>query len=115
MMTEQSRPDRLVRDVARAEEAGFDFSVCTASGSGSGRARTSTSTSSASGDAVRHARGRRGIDFLRPRRRGHVEAIKPFLDAGFDEVALVQIRADQQDEFIGWAQRELLPALRSLN
>jgi G6PDH family F420-dependent oxidoreductase len=28
MMTEQSRPDRLVRDVARAEEAGFDFSVC---------------------------------------------------------------------------------------
>jgi alkanesulfonate monooxygenase SsuD/methylene tetrahydromethanopterin reductase-like flavin-dependent oxidoreductase (luciferase family) len=28
MMTEQSRPDRLVRDVVRAEEAGFDFSVC---------------------------------------------------------------------------------------
>src|SRR5205085_11137118 len=28
MMTEQSRPDRLVRDLARAEEAGFDFSVC---------------------------------------------------------------------------------------
>jgi G6PDH family F420-dependent oxidoreductase len=45
----------------------------------------------------------------------HVEAIKPFLDAGFDEVALVQIGGEQQDEFIGWAQRELLPALRSLN
>ncbi|MBV9467571.1 MAG: TIGR03557 family F420-dependent LLM class oxidoreductase, partial [Solirubrobacterales bacterium] len=44
----------------------------------------------------------------------HVEAIKPFIDAGFDEVALVQIGADQQEEFIGWAERELLPALRSL-
>src|SRR5947209_18990570 len=27
MMTEQSRPDQLVRDVQQAEEAGFDFSV----------------------------------------------------------------------------------------
>ena len=27
MMCEQARPDQLVRDVARAEEAGFDFSV----------------------------------------------------------------------------------------
>jgi alkanesulfonate monooxygenase SsuD/methylene tetrahydromethanopterin reductase-like flavin-dependent oxidoreductase (luciferase family) len=27
MMTEQSRPDQLVRDLVRAEEAGFDFSV----------------------------------------------------------------------------------------
>jgi G6PDH family F420-dependent oxidoreductase len=44
----------------------------------------------------------------------HVEAIKAFVDAGFDEVALVQIGADQQDEFIGWAEKELLPALRSL-
>ncbi len=44
----------------------------------------------------------------------HVEKIKPFLDAGFDEVALVQIGGDQQEEFIEWAQRELLPALRSL-
>jgi G6PDH family F420-dependent oxidoreductase len=44
----------------------------------------------------------------------HVNAIKPFVDAGFTEVALVQIGADQQDEFIGWAESELLPALRSL-
>lgn len=44
----------------------------------------------------------------------HVEKIKPFLDAGFDEVALVQIGADQQDRFISWAEEELLPALRSL-
>ena len=28
MMTEQSRPDRLVRDLQQAEAAGFDFSVC---------------------------------------------------------------------------------------
>src|ERR1700709_2605714 len=27
MMTEQARPDQLVRDVRQAEEAGFDFSV----------------------------------------------------------------------------------------
>jgi G6PDH family F420-dependent oxidoreductase len=44
----------------------------------------------------------------------HVNAIKPFVDAGFTEVALVQIGAEQQDEFIGWAESELLPALRSL-
>src|SRR5579871_5392468 len=28
MMTEQSRPDQLVRDLQAAERAGFDFSVC---------------------------------------------------------------------------------------
>jgi G6PDH family F420-dependent oxidoreductase len=44
----------------------------------------------------------------------HINAIKPFIDAGFDEVAVVQIGAEQQDEFIGWAESELLPALRSL-
>jgi G6PDH family F420-dependent oxidoreductase len=44
----------------------------------------------------------------------HVEAIKPFVEAGFTEVALVQIGGDQQDDFIAWAEKELLPALRSL-
>jgi G6PDH family F420-dependent oxidoreductase len=44
----------------------------------------------------------------------HVSKIKLFVDAGFDEIALVQIGADSQDDFIGWAERELLPALRSL-
>jgi G6PDH family F420-dependent oxidoreductase len=44
----------------------------------------------------------------------HVEKIKPFVEAGYDEVALIQIGADQQEPFIGWAERELLPALRSL-
>jgi len=44
----------------------------------------------------------------------HVERFRPFLDAGFDEVALVQIGAERQAEFISWAQAELLPALRAL-
>jgi len=44
----------------------------------------------------------------------HVEAVKAFIDAGFDEVALVQIGAEQQEPFAAWAEHELLPALRSL-
>jgi G6PDH family F420-dependent oxidoreductase len=44
----------------------------------------------------------------------HVEAVKAFIDAGFDEVALVQIGADHQELFTTWAEQELLPALRSL-
>lgn len=43
-----------------------------------------------------------------------VDAIKPYLDAGFDEVALVQIGAETQADFCAWAERELLPGLRSL-
>lgn len=44
----------------------------------------------------------------------HVEAVRPYVDAGFTEVAVVQIGAEQQEPFIGWAESELLPALRSL-
>ncbi len=44
----------------------------------------------------------------------HVEAVRPYVDAGFDEIALVQIGADHQEPFIAWAQDELLPVLRSL-
>jgi G6PDH family F420-dependent oxidoreductase len=44
----------------------------------------------------------------------HVEAVKAFVDAGFDEVAIVQIGAEQQEPFAKWANKELLPALRSL-
>ncbi len=43
-----------------------------------------------------------------------VEAAKPFLDAGFTRLALVQIGGDQQLPFTSWAEKELLPALRSL-
>ncbi len=44
----------------------------------------------------------------------HVEKITALVEAGYDEVALVQIGGDQQEAFIGWAERELLPALRSI-
>ncbi|MFI6024653.1 LLM class F420-dependent oxidoreductase [Amycolatopsis magusensis] len=41
-----------------------------------------------------------------------VDAFKGFADAGFTDVALVQIGGDHQDGFFGFAERELLPALR---
>jgi G6PDH family F420-dependent oxidoreductase len=44
----------------------------------------------------------------------HVNAIRPFIAAGFTEVALVQIGAEHQQPFFEWAERELLPALRAL-
>jgi G6PDH family F420-dependent oxidoreductase len=44
----------------------------------------------------------------------HVESIRPFIEAGFTEIALVQIGGAHQTPFIEWAQQELLPALRSL-
>jgi len=46
--------------------------------------------------------------------REHVNSIMPFIQAGFTEIALVQIGGDTQEKFIAWAERELLPALRSL-
>jgi G6PDH family F420-dependent oxidoreductase len=44
----------------------------------------------------------------------HVEKITAFINAGFDEIALVQIGDESQPKFIAWAERELLPALRSV-
>ena len=44
----------------------------------------------------------------------HVSAVRKFLDAGFTHVALVQVGAESQGEFISWSQGELLPALRKL-
>ncbi len=43
-----------------------------------------------------------------------VERIKPYVQAGFTEIALVQIGAEQQAPFIQWAEKELLPKLRRL-
>jgi hypothetical protein len=40
--------------------------------------------------------------------------VKKFVDAGFTHVALVQIGGEYQDQFLGWAENELLPALREL-
>jgi G6PDH family F420-dependent oxidoreductase len=41
-----------------------------------------------------------------------VAAVRRFTEAGFTHVALVQIGGDNQLPFIGWAEKELLPALR---
>jgi G6PDH family F420-dependent oxidoreductase len=43
----------------------------------------------------------------------HVAGIREFENAGFTDVALVQVGGDTQEEFITWAGTELLPALRA--
>ncbi len=43
-----------------------------------------------------------------------VEAVRPYAEAGFTEVALVQIGGDTQLPFLDWAEKTLLPALRDL-
>ncbi|MEU3908536.1 LLM class F420-dependent oxidoreductase [Streptomyces goshikiensis] len=42
-----------------------------------------------------------------------VEAVRPFADAGFTEIALVQVGGAHQRPFIDWAESVLLPALRA--
>jgi G6PDH family F420-dependent oxidoreductase len=42
-----------------------------------------------------------------------VAAVSRFRDAGFTDVALIQIGGDHQDEFLRTAAKELLPALRT--
>ncbi|MGW4910632.1 LLM class F420-dependent oxidoreductase, partial [Streptomyces sp. NPDC004270] len=43
-----------------------------------------------------------------------VEAVRPYADAGFTEVALVQIGGEHQEPYLEWAEHKLLPALRDL-
>jgi G6PDH family F420-dependent oxidoreductase len=43
-----------------------------------------------------------------------VEAVRPYVEAGFTQVALVQVGGDQQKPYLEWAERKLLPALREL-
>jgi G6PDH family F420-dependent oxidoreductase len=43
-----------------------------------------------------------------------VEAVRPFAEAGFTEVALVQVGGDAQQPFLDWAEKTLIPALRDL-
>jgi hypothetical protein len=43
----------------------------------------------------------------------HVAGIREFEKAGFTHIALIQVGADTQEEFISWAATELLPALRA--
>lgn len=42
-----------------------------------------------------------------------VGAVRRFTDAGFSHVALCQVGGAQQPDFIAWAEKELLPALRA--
>ncbi|NMI00347.1 TIGR03557 family F420-dependent LLM class oxidoreductase [Pseudonocardia acidicola] len=42
----------------------------------------------------------------------HVEAVRPFVDAGFSHIALAQVGGDTQPAFLEFARDELLPALR---
>ena len=44
----------------------------------------------------------------------HVAAVQKYRDAGFTDIALVQVGGDHQAEFQQWAADELLPALRQL-
>jgi G6PDH family F420-dependent oxidoreductase len=44
----------------------------------------------------------------------HVKAVREFVDAGFTDVAIVQIGGANQSEFLDWAERQLVPALRSM-
>ncbi|MGW3247763.1 LLM class F420-dependent oxidoreductase [Streptomyces sp. NPDC001070] len=43
-----------------------------------------------------------------------VEAVLPYVTAGFTEVALVQVGGDTQMDYLDWAETTLLPALRKL-
>ncbi|MFC7573877.1 TIGR03557 family F420-dependent LLM class oxidoreductase [Klenkia terrae] len=42
-----------------------------------------------------------------------IEAAKAYADAGFTHLALVQIGGDQQQPYLEWTQRELMPAWRA--
>ncbi|WP_431951079.1 LLM class F420-dependent oxidoreductase [Actinacidiphila sp. bgisy167] len=43
-----------------------------------------------------------------------VAAVRPYAEAGFTEIALVQVGGDTQAAFLDWAEKTLLPALREL-
>ncbi|MGT2526523.1 TIGR03557 family F420-dependent LLM class oxidoreductase [Streptomyces nojiriensis] len=43
-----------------------------------------------------------------------VDAVRPYAEAGFTEVALVRIGSDHQQPFLEWAEAKPLPALRAL-
>lgn len=44
----------------------------------------------------------------------HVAAVRQFVDAGFTDVAVIQIGGDSQPDFLDFAGKELLPALAGL-
>ena len=44
----------------------------------------------------------------------YVAAVQRWIDAGFSHIALVEVGGDHQADFLEWAAKELLPALREL-
>ena len=67
----------------------------------------------AASDAVREEDVARQIP-CGPDVEASVAAVRKFVDAGFTHVAVVQIGGEYQDQFFGWAEKELVPALREL-
>jgi len=49
-----------------------------------------------------------------PKLDRHLDGIRRFAEAGFSHLALVQVGAEQQPDFIKWAAEELLPNARRL-
>jgi G6PDH family F420-dependent oxidoreductase len=47
-----------------------------------------------------------------PDTAAHVEALRPYVEAGFTHVALAQVGGETQPAFLDYAQTQLLPALR---
>jgi hypothetical protein len=47
-----------------------------------------------------------------PDLEGLVESVRPFVEAGFTDVALVQVGDERQNDFLDFAEHELVPALR---
>ena len=45
----------------------------------------------------------------------HVGAVAAFAEAGFTDIAVVQVGGDEQGRFLQWARDEFLPALRELD
>jgi hypothetical protein len=43
----------------------------------------------------------------------HIAGIRAFAAVGFTHIALIQVGADTQEQFMTWAATELLPALRA--
>lgn len=39
-------------------------------------------------------------------------AVRPYVDAEFTEVALIQIGGEHQEPYLEWAEQKLLPVLR---
>ena len=47
-----------------------------------------------------------------PEINDHLKSVQQYIDAGFTDIAVVQIGGDTQPAFLEWAQREFLPELR---